>query len=139
MTIEHNLTVGGLGYYRRARSLLEGAKVAGKQFGGKCVLSDAEDIGRLPSDPDELEKGIPGVGRYTAGAICSIAYGVRTPIVSTMESSLITGRREHSPRTVPPTSCPRYADCAGDDKVSVGDGRGVSRQTPPWAREGNRG
>lgn len=37
---------------------------------------------RLPSDPDVLEKGVPGVGRYTAGAICSMAYGVRTPIVS---------------------------------------------------------
>lgn len=41
----------------------------------------ANSAGALPSDPETLEKDIPGVGRYTAGAICSIAYGVRTPIV----------------------------------------------------------
>lgn len=38
--------------------------------------------GRLPDVPAVLEKEIEGVGRYTAGAICSMAYGVRTPIVS---------------------------------------------------------
>ena len=76
----------GLGYYRRARSLLEGAKT---------VMSKSKYHGRLPSDPAELEKDIPGVGRYTAGtlsltllrilihtgAICSTAYGVRAPLV----------------------------------------------------------
>ena len=30
----------------------------------------------------KLEKDVEGVGRYTAGAICSMAYGVKTPIVS---------------------------------------------------------
>lgn len=38
--------------------------------------------GRLPDDPAKLEKDVEGVGRYTAGAICSMAYGVKTPIVS---------------------------------------------------------
>lgn len=42
---------------------------------------------RLPSDPDVLEKDVPGVGRYTAGAICSMAYGVRTPIVGYLSST----------------------------------------------------
>lgn len=37
--------------------------------------------GRLPDDPVVLEKEIDGIGRYTAGAICSMAYGIRTPIV----------------------------------------------------------
>ena len=52
----------GLGYYRRARLLLEGARVvAGK---GGVVPGDREGL---------LE--VPGIGRYTAGAIASIAFG----------------------------------------------------------------
>ncbi|GHJ84468.1 hypothetical protein NliqN6_0870 [Naganishia liquefaciens] len=62
----------GLGYYRRARSLLAGAQ---------RVMSDPKYKGRLPDVPAVMEKEIEGVGRYTAGAICSMAYGVRTPIV----------------------------------------------------------
>src|SRR6266498_2027993 len=51
----------GLGYYRRARMLRAGAVAVRKRFGG-----------RLPSDLEELQS-IPGIGRYTAGAIASIA------------------------------------------------------------------
>jgi A/G-specific adenine glycosylase len=59
----------GLGYYSRARRLREGAKVVLERYRGN-----------LPSDAEERVR-IPGVGRYTAGAISSIAYGKRAPIV----------------------------------------------------------
>ena len=52
----------GLGYYRRARLLLEGARVVAK--GGGVVPGSRAAL---------LE--VPGVGRYTAGAIASIAFG----------------------------------------------------------------
>ena len=54
----------GLGYYSRARNLHKGAKQIVCQYGGV-----------LPSDPDQLLK-ICGIGRYTAGAIASIAYNI---------------------------------------------------------------
>lgn len=60
----------GLGYYSRASRLLAGSKTVVKRYKGK-----------LPSHPDELVKEIEGIGPYTAGAIASIAYGVRTPTV----------------------------------------------------------
>ncbi|KAI8981886.1 DNA glycosylase [Mycotypha africana] len=60
----------GLGYYSRAKRLWEGAQK---------VVNDFE--GLLPNNAKELEKNIPGVGRYTAGAIASIVYGERTPVV----------------------------------------------------------
>ena len=59
----------GLGYYRRARMLREGAIDVMTRFGGT-----------IPASVDEL-RSIAGVGRYTAGAIASIAYGRREPIV----------------------------------------------------------
>lgn len=60
----------GLGYYSRASRLLAGAQKAVQQFGG-----------RLPDNAKEMEANIPGIGRYSAGAICSIAYGERVPVV----------------------------------------------------------
>lgn len=59
----------GLGYYRRARMLRDGAIAVVGRFGGT-----------LPSSVEELLT-IPGIGRYTAGAIASIAFGRRAPIV----------------------------------------------------------
>ena len=59
----------GLGYYRRARMLREGAIDVMTRFGG-----------RIPREVDAL-MSIAGIGRYTAGAIASIAYGQREPIV----------------------------------------------------------
>lgn len=59
----------GLGYYRRARMLREGAVDVMRRFGG-----------RVPETVDELVT-IPGIGRYTAGAIVSIAHRRRAPIV----------------------------------------------------------
>lgn len=59
----------GLGYYSRARNL---------QAAARKVVSDHG--GALPCDRDELLK-LPGIGRYTAGAIASIAFNLRTPIL----------------------------------------------------------
>lgn len=59
----------GLGYYRRARLLHACAKAAARQHGG-----------RIPRDIEELRE-LPGVGRYTAGAIASIVFGDKHPIV----------------------------------------------------------
>jgi len=59
----------GLGYYARARNLQKAAQEAVSRFGG-----------RLPADLDDLLT-LPGIGRYTAGAIASIAFGRRAPIL----------------------------------------------------------
>ena len=56
----------GLGYYSRATRLLEAAQV---------VVEKHE--GRLPRTAERL-LDLPGIGRYTAGAIASIAYGQPT-------------------------------------------------------------
>jgi len=52
----------GLGYYARARNL----HALAKQVVGR-------HDGRLPDEPDDLI-ALPGVGRYTAGAVASFAY-----------------------------------------------------------------
>ncbi len=59
----------GLGYYRRARHLHAAAKAIERDHGG-----------RVPASVEELLK-LPGVGRYTAGAIASIAFGKRAAIL----------------------------------------------------------
>ncbi|MEO0484177.1 MAG: NUDIX domain-containing protein [Planctomycetota bacterium] len=59
----------GLGYYRRARSLHAAARAIVGRHNGVT-----------PTDPAALAE-LPGVGRYTAGAVASIAGHVRTPIV----------------------------------------------------------
>lgn len=59
----------GLGYYARARNLHKGAGV---------VVSEHD--GQVPSDPRRL-LALPGIGRYTAGAILSIAFNQDAPIL----------------------------------------------------------
>ncbi|KAG7097584.1 hypothetical protein E1B28_004921 [Marasmius oreades] len=60
----------GLGYYSRASRLLAGAQKVVKEYGGQ-----------LPDNAKDMEANIPGIGRYSAGAICSIAYGERAPVL----------------------------------------------------------
>ena len=57
----------GLGYYNRARNLHRAAKIVTQDHGGA-----------VPRDHDAL-RCLPGIGRYTAGAIGSIAFGHRVP------------------------------------------------------------
>jgi A/G-specific adenine glycosylase len=59
----------GLGYYSRARNLLAGARRVVAEHGGV-----------IPERVDALLV-LPGIGRYSAGAIASIAYGHPAPIV----------------------------------------------------------
>jgi A/G-specific adenine glycosylase len=59
----------GLGYYSRARNLQAAAREVAVGHGG-----------RLPDDVDGL-RSLPGVGRYTAGAVASIAFDRPEPIV----------------------------------------------------------
>lgn len=53
----------GLGYYSRARNLHKAAKVVVMDYGGK-----------LPETAEALKK-LPGIGRYTAAAVASMAFG----------------------------------------------------------------
>jgi A/G-specific adenine glycosylase len=59
----------GLGYYRRARLLHAGAKEIVARHGGE-----------VPRDAD-TRRALPGVGRYTSGAIGSIAFDLPEPTV----------------------------------------------------------
>ncbi len=59
----------GLGYYSRARNLHAAAQLIVSDHGG-C----------LPDEVETLRK-LPGIGRYTAGAITSIAFGKPAPIL----------------------------------------------------------
>jgi A/G-specific adenine glycosylase len=75
----------GLGYYARARNLHDLAK--GLSATGY----------RLPDDPDELQK-LPGVGRYTAGAVACFAYEKAVPAVDTNVKRVL--ERAFAPRDV---------------------------------------
>jgi A/G-specific adenine glycosylase len=59
----------GLGYYRRARLLHAGVREVVARYGGE-----------VPEDA-EARLALPGIGRYTAGAIGSIAFNRPEPIV----------------------------------------------------------
>ncbi len=59
----------GLGYYRRAKYLYESANIINEDYDGK-----------FPKTYEDIRK-LKGVGEYTAGAICSIAYGLEVPAV----------------------------------------------------------
>lgn len=74
----------GLGYYRRAANLHRLAQ----------VVVD-EHAGVVPGDTELLLK-LPGVGRYTAGAVATFAYERSTPAVDTNVSRVI--RRAFHPR-----------------------------------------
>ena len=59
----------GLGYYSRARNLHRAAQIV-----------VAEHCGELPVEVDALLK-LPGIGHYSAGAIASIAFGRKAPVL----------------------------------------------------------
>ncbi len=59
----------GLGYYSRARNLQKAARIIVDVYGGE-----------FPSDHASV-RALPGIGDYTAGAICSIAFGQAVPAV----------------------------------------------------------
>lgn len=59
----------GLGYYARARNLHRAAQIVMAEHGGN-----------LPAERQALER-LPGIGRSTAGAILSLAFGQRQPVL----------------------------------------------------------
>ena len=59
----------GLGYYSRVRNLKKAAEVIQTTYGGV-----------FPREYRQV-RALPGIGDYTAGAICSIAFGLPTPAV----------------------------------------------------------
>lgn len=75
----------GLGYYRRARDLHRGARALVAAHGG-C----------FPDDPEALRE-VPGIGRYTLGAVLSRAFDRRLPIVEANSRRVLCrlfGRRD---------------------------------------------
>ncbi|XP_021261248.1 adenine DNA glycosylase isoform X2 [Numida meleagris] len=67
---EVNELWAGLGYYSRGKRLQEAARKVVSELGG-----------RMPRTAEDLQKLLPGVGRYTAGAIASISFGQATGVV----------------------------------------------------------
>ncbi|KAI5476621.1 A/G-specific adenine glycosylase [Pseudohyphozyma bogoriensis] len=75
----------GLGYYSRAKRLLEGAKRVQKEFKG-----------RMPETVEDLLK-VDGIGPYSAGAISSIAFGKRAPMVDGNVTRVLSPNLDASP------------------------------------------
>jgi A/G-specific adenine glycosylase len=61
----------GLGYYARARNLHAAARRIVRQHGGQ-----------FPPRPEDMQ-ALPGVGRYTAGAVASFAFELPAPVLDT--------------------------------------------------------
>jgi A/G-specific adenine glycosylase len=100
----------GLGYYRRAANLHRLAQVV-----------VAERQGKIPHLPEDLRR-LPGVGRYTAGAVATFAYEQATPAVDTNVARVI--RRAFHPRA---------RGSAGEKRLWVTGGRLVPRSgNPAW-------
>jgi A/G-specific adenine glycosylase len=69
----------GLGYNRRALNLKRAAEAACREHG--C---------RLPETVEELET-LPGIGKYTARAVASFAFGQQVPVVDTNVRRVLSG------------------------------------------------
>ena len=68
----------GLGYYRRARQLHAAARVLVEEYGSV-----------FPQTVEQWQR-LPGVGRYTAGAVVSIAFGRAAPILEANTARLLS-------------------------------------------------
>lgn len=99
----------GLGYYRRATNLHLLARTVVRDHGGT-----------IPDDPGRL-RSLPGVGRYTTGALLSFAHELPHAAVDTNVSRVI--RRVFHPR-LPPGS-------KGENRVWETAQRLVPRRGPP--------
>lgn len=80
----------GLGYYARARNLHRTARLVTRDGGDPTAT--------LPADVDAL-RVLPGLGRYTAGAVASFAYRRRAPLVDTNVERVL--RRVFLPTAAP--------------------------------------
>ena len=92
----------GLGYYSRARNLHAAAR---------CLVD--QHRGEVPDDTQAL-RALPGVGRYTAGAVASIAFDRPEPVVDgnvTRVLARLYGLRENVKR---PATRRRLWELAGE-------------------------
>ncbi|CAI8606391.1 unnamed protein product [Vicia faba] len=107
---EVNEIWAGLGYYRRARFLLEGAK--------KIVAEG----GSIPKTASLLRK-IPGIGDYTSGAIASIAFKEAVPVVDGNVIRVIARLRAVSENPKDSTIIKRFWEIAAQlvDPLRLGD------------------
>src|SRR5258706_6395319 len=85
----------GLGYYSRARNLQKAARIILDQYGG-----------RFPQNYSDV-LALPGIGRYTAAAIVSIAFGQRYAVLDGNVSRVLA----------------RLLSVSGDPKSSAVPGR----------------
>jgi A/G-specific adenine glycosylase len=97
----------GLGYYRRASNLHRLAQEVVRGHGGL-----------VPSDPNQLRQ-LPGVGRYTAGAVASFAFERSTAAVDTNVARVL--RRAFHPRTPAPRLATRVWNTA--EQIVPRDGK----------------
>ena len=82
----------GLGYYSRVRNLKKAAQQIVSAYGGV-----------FPRDYGSV-RGLPGIGPYTAGAICSIAFDLPTPAVDGNVLRVVSRlRNDPSPIDLPQT------------------------------------
>ncbi|XP_059305098.1 adenine DNA glycosylase [Lycium ferocissimum] len=107
---EVNEMWAGLGYYRRARFLLEGAKEV------------VEGGGSFPETVSDLRK-IRGIGEYTAGAIASIAFKKAVPVVDGNVVRVISRLKAISANPKDPVTVKSFWKLAGQlvDPCSPGD------------------
>jgi A/G-specific adenine glycosylase len=75
----------GLGYYRRARALHQAARILANEHGSK-----------LPRSVEQLRR-LPGIGRYTASAIASIAFGEPVASVDSNVERVLTRLHGRAP------------------------------------------
>ncbi len=82
----------GLGYYSRVRNLKKAAQVIVSEYGGEFPRKHAQVL------------ALPGIGAYTAGAICSICFDAPTPAVDGNVLRLLSRLRDDpSPIDLPAT------------------------------------
>lgn len=98
----------GLGYYQRAKNIHKSARLICEQYQGK-----------IPHSLEELKK-LPGFGPYTAGAVLSIAFDQRQPIIDANVRRVIMRQQ----------AMEGYADSSQDPKI----GEFLEKMMPP---EGN--
>ena len=106
----HDVTAAwsGLGYYARARNLHALAQRV------------TRDGGTLPAEPEAL-RTLPGIGRYTAGAVASFAYERRAALVDTNVARVL--RRVFAPTLEPKATQTEHAVWAIAEAVLPRTGR----------------
>ena len=100
----------GLGYYSRVRNLKKAASVIMEKYAGVFPKDHADVL------------ALPGIGDYTAGAICSIAFGQKTPavdgnvlrVMSRLQADATPIDQPARKREVQALLCAIYPENAGD-------------------------